>query len=88
MGCDSLEYIPDDIYSNVKGTDLVFISCSNSFRDCHKLNNVPKHYLNDIGRWGKIRDVDYLFWNCYNIKEVPQGFFDSLYGCTYFQNAF
>ena len=71
VDCHSLEYVPDDLFANVKGTNIRDITCDVSFIGCHKLTNIPKGFLNDISKLGKIIQINYTFMECFNIKEVP-----------------
>ena len=69
-GCMSLRYIPNGLFGTT-----TWASCNNfylMFWDCRKLANIP--YLPMRTGAGTDTRCDYMFYNCMELRAIPQGF--------------
>jgi len=68
--CFKLEYLPNGLFGTTEWS-----SCSSfylMFADCHNLKHIP--YLPMRTGAGTDTSCHYLFFNCYHLKAIPQGF--------------
>lgn len=66
--CFRLRYLPEGLFG-----DSILQSCSSfylTFRDCRNLKYIP--YIGMRTSGGNVR-VDYMFYNCLDLKAIPKG---------------
>ncbi len=84
-GCESLVYIPEDLFPETVGTTSNG-NINNMFSDCKSLESVPAGLFRHFGE--KVTNVSSLFNGCEKLKTLDFSFINQLKNCYNWSSAF